>query len=182
MSATGFHPEPSAKAPWTRTTVLTAAYAGDEAAKAAPVRRARIKRWVIGYFLSLAFVSKITWIRRPRAYCLCVLRLSLLAQCPIRVRPKKPDVRISSPLHPPRADMTQTYCILVPSAGRRQAHVPAHASDAPAHPPRTSDEIESPGQGADRGLDSRPPFVPGTGSLLTALPMRCRQSFTCLHV
>src|SRR5262245_15333364 len=45
MSATGFHPEPSAKAPWTRTIVLTAAYAGHDAAKAAPVRRARIKRF-----------------------------------------------------------------------------------------------------------------------------------------
>src|SRR5215475_2973846 len=45
MSATGFHPEPSAKAPWTRTMVLTAAYAGDDAAKAAPVSRARIKRF-----------------------------------------------------------------------------------------------------------------------------------------
>src|SRR5262249_35185780 len=39
------HPEPSAKAPWTRTMVLTAAYAGDDAAKAALVRRARIKRF-----------------------------------------------------------------------------------------------------------------------------------------
>src|SRR5262249_33694721 len=47
MSATGFHPEPSAKAPWTRTTVLTAAYAGDDAARAAPVRRARIKRFMV---------------------------------------------------------------------------------------------------------------------------------------
>src|SRR5262249_12875098 len=47
MSATGFHPEPSAKAPWTRTMVLTAAYAGDDAAKAAPVRRARIKRFMV---------------------------------------------------------------------------------------------------------------------------------------
>src|SRR5262245_37055948 len=47
MSATGFHPEPSAKAPWTRTTVLTAAHAGDDAAKAAPVRRARIKRFMV---------------------------------------------------------------------------------------------------------------------------------------
>jgi hypothetical protein len=47
MSATGFHPEPSAKAPWTRTIVLTAAYAGDDAAKAAPVRRARIKRFMV---------------------------------------------------------------------------------------------------------------------------------------
>src|SRR6516162_6789403 len=47
MSATGFHPEPSAKAPWTRTMVLTAAYAGDDAAKAAPVRRARIKRFML---------------------------------------------------------------------------------------------------------------------------------------
>src|SRR5262249_12622056 len=47
MSATGFHPEPSANAPWTRTIVLTAAYAGDDAAKAAPVRRARIKRFML---------------------------------------------------------------------------------------------------------------------------------------
>src|SRR5262249_46511926 len=47
MSATGFHPEPSAKAPWTRTIVLTAAYAEDDAARAAPVRRARIKRLFI---------------------------------------------------------------------------------------------------------------------------------------
>src|SRR5262249_41942075 len=47
MSATGFHPEPSAKAPWTRTIVLTAAYAGDDAARAAPVRRARIKRFMV---------------------------------------------------------------------------------------------------------------------------------------
>src|SRR5262249_26504839 len=47
MSATGFHPEPSAKAPWTRTMVLTAAYAGDDAARAAPVRRARIKRFML---------------------------------------------------------------------------------------------------------------------------------------
>src|SRR6516165_9915242 len=47
MSATGFHPEPSAKAPWTRTIVLTAAYAGDDAAIAAPVRRARIKRFMV---------------------------------------------------------------------------------------------------------------------------------------
>src|SRR5262245_56542500 len=47
MSATGFHPEPSAKAPWTRTTVLTAAYAGDDAANAAPVRRARNKRFML---------------------------------------------------------------------------------------------------------------------------------------
>src|SRR5262249_60303013 len=78
--------------------------------------------------------------------------------------------------------MKQTYCILVPSAGRRQAHVPAHASDAPAHHPRTSDEIESPGQAADRGLNSRPPFVPGTDSFLTALPTPCRQSFTSLDV
>src|SRR5262249_33246634 len=45
MSATGFHPEPSAKAPWTRTTVLTAACAGHDTAKAAPVRRARLKRF-----------------------------------------------------------------------------------------------------------------------------------------
>src|SRR5262245_15543186 len=47
MSATGFHPEPSAKAPWTRTIVLTAAYAGDDAARAAPARRARIKRFMV---------------------------------------------------------------------------------------------------------------------------------------
>src|SRR6516225_6680754 len=47
MSATGFHPEPSAKAPWTRTMVLTVAYAGDDTAKAAPVRRARIKRFML---------------------------------------------------------------------------------------------------------------------------------------
>src|SRR5215471_3139487 len=47
MSATGFHPEPSAKAPWTRTIVLTAAYAGDDAARAAPVRRARIMRFMV---------------------------------------------------------------------------------------------------------------------------------------
>src|SRR5262249_52935855 len=47
MSATGFHPEPSAKAPWTRTMVLTAACPGDDAAKAAPVRRARIKRFML---------------------------------------------------------------------------------------------------------------------------------------
>src|ERR1700757_2724270 len=47
MSVTGFHPEPSAKAPWIRTTVLTAAYAGDDAARAAPVRRARIKRFMV---------------------------------------------------------------------------------------------------------------------------------------
>src|SRR5215831_10899201 len=47
MSATGFHPEPSAKAPWTKTMVLTAACAGDDAAKAAPVRRARIKRFML---------------------------------------------------------------------------------------------------------------------------------------
>jgi hypothetical protein len=47
MSATGFHPEPSAKAPWTRTIVLTAAYAGDDAAKAAPIRRARTKRFMV---------------------------------------------------------------------------------------------------------------------------------------
>src|SRR6516162_818241 len=47
MSATGFHPEPSAKAPWTRTMVLTAAYAGDDAARAAPVRRARIMRFMV---------------------------------------------------------------------------------------------------------------------------------------
>src|SRR6516164_491289 len=47
MSATAFHPEPSAKAPWTRTMVLTAAYAGDDTAKAAPVRRARIKRFML---------------------------------------------------------------------------------------------------------------------------------------
>jgi hypothetical protein len=37
----------SQKAPWTRTMVLTAAYAGDDAAKAAPVRRARIKRFMV---------------------------------------------------------------------------------------------------------------------------------------
>src|SRR5262249_42560435 len=53
MSATGFHPEPSAKAPWTRTIVLTAAYAGDDAAKAAPVRRARIKRFMVPLMLTL---------------------------------------------------------------------------------------------------------------------------------
>src|SRR6516165_1905265 len=47
MSATGFHPEPSAKAPWTRTIVLTTAYAGDDAARAAPVRRARIKLFMV---------------------------------------------------------------------------------------------------------------------------------------
>src|ERR1700745_960478 len=47
MSATGFHAEPSAKAPWTRTIVLTAAYAGDDAAKAALVRRARIKSFML---------------------------------------------------------------------------------------------------------------------------------------
>src|ERR1700722_16191978 len=47
MSATGFHPDPSAKAPWTRTMVLTAAYAGDKAAKATPGRRARIKRFMV---------------------------------------------------------------------------------------------------------------------------------------
>src|SRR5215472_4275483 len=47
MSATGFHPEPSAKAPWTRTMVLTAAYAGDDAAKAALITRARIKRYML---------------------------------------------------------------------------------------------------------------------------------------
>src|SRR5262249_34204850 len=41
----GLHVEPAAKAPWTRTIVLTAAYAGHDAAKAAPVRRARIKRF-----------------------------------------------------------------------------------------------------------------------------------------
>src|SRR5262249_54266971 len=67
MSATGFHPEPSAKAPWTRTIVLTAAYAGDDAAKAAPVRRARTKRFILQLRCSL---------RRP-----------------IKRRLKSPDVR-----------------------------------------------------------------------------------------
>src|SRR6516225_8363128 len=47
MSATGFHPEPSANAPWTRTIVLTAACAGDDAARAAPVRKARIMRFMV---------------------------------------------------------------------------------------------------------------------------------------
>src|SRR5215471_12958672 len=44
MSATGFHPDPSAKAPWTRTMVLTAACAGNDAARAAPAIRAKINR------------------------------------------------------------------------------------------------------------------------------------------
>src|SRR5262245_16010982 len=63
MSATGFHPEPSAKAPWTRTIVLTAAYAGDDAAKAAPVRRARIKRFMVQPPLMLATVSNVAGAR-----------------------------------------------------------------------------------------------------------------------
>src|SRR6516225_4097214 len=57
MSATGFHPEPSAKAPWTRTTVLTAAYAGDDAARAAPVKRARIKRFMVQLHVEIRVVS-----------------------------------------------------------------------------------------------------------------------------
>src|SRR5579872_1744532 len=43
MSATGLQPEPSAKAPWTSTTVLTAACVGADAARAAPEIRAKIK-------------------------------------------------------------------------------------------------------------------------------------------
>src|SRR5262249_14473719 len=71
MSATGFHPDPSAKAPWTRTMVLTAAYAGDDAARAAPVRRARIKRFMLQ-------LHDIAWPHCPfprgqdRADCDCV--------------------------------------------------------------------------------------------------------------
>src|SRR5215469_1671479 len=47
MSATGFHPDPSAKAPCTRTIVLTAAHAGDDAAIAAPARSARARRFAL---------------------------------------------------------------------------------------------------------------------------------------
>src|SRR6516225_7714195 len=50
MSATGFHPDPSAKAPWTRTMVLTAACAGKDAARAAPVIRAKINRFMLQVF------------------------------------------------------------------------------------------------------------------------------------
>jgi hypothetical protein len=39
MSATAFHPEPSAKAPWTRTIVLTPPWAGDDTAIATLIRR-----------------------------------------------------------------------------------------------------------------------------------------------
>src|SRR5262245_39754639 len=61
MSATGFHPEPSAKAPWTRTIVLTAAYAGNDAARAVPVRRARIKQFMVQHHKMLATVS-VVWL------------------------------------------------------------------------------------------------------------------------
>src|SRR5262249_30172242 len=57
MSATGFHPEPSANAPWTRTTVLTAAYAGDDAVRAAPVKRARIKHFMVQLHVVIRVVS-----------------------------------------------------------------------------------------------------------------------------
>src|SRR5215467_11199021 len=66
MSATGFHPEPSANAPWTRTIVLTAAYAGDDAAKAAPARRARIKRFMVKPDISNSRT------RRTRRIALCL--------------------------------------------------------------------------------------------------------------
>src|SRR5262245_57596727 len=70
MSATGFHPDPSAKAPWTRTMVLTAAYAGDDAARAAPVRRARIKRFICN---SMTLRGRIDLPKgQDRADCDCV--------------------------------------------------------------------------------------------------------------
>src|SRR5215468_3123618 len=47
MSATGFHPDPSANAPWTRTIVLTAACAGSGGARAAPAIRAKVKRFML---------------------------------------------------------------------------------------------------------------------------------------
>src|SRR5262245_20610351 len=47
MSAMDFHPDPSAKAPWTRTMVLTAACAGNDAARAAAAIRAKIKRIIL---------------------------------------------------------------------------------------------------------------------------------------
>src|SRR5262249_29612883 len=86
MSATGIHPEPSAKAPWTRTIVLTAAYAGDGTARAAPVRRAAaaaaartVRRLdsdgVIGSSLLAGFCAQQYVNRCPRTYCVCVLRL-----------------------------------------------------------------------------------------------------------
>src|SRR5215471_4170534 len=46
MSATGFHPEPSAKAPWTRTMVLTSAYAAVHGISAAPKISAATRRFI----------------------------------------------------------------------------------------------------------------------------------------
>src|ERR1700730_5369480 len=45
MSATGFQPEPSAKAPWTRTTFLTPPYATEANARTSAAVRATLFMW-----------------------------------------------------------------------------------------------------------------------------------------
>src|SRR5215468_612252 len=61
ISATGFHPEPSAKAPCTRTIVLTAAYAGDDASMTAAHRHGICNSEKRGAF----GMSKKNWDRVP---------------------------------------------------------------------------------------------------------------------
>src|SRR5215472_7736328 len=97
MSATGIHPEPSAKAPWTRTIVLTAAYAGHDAAKAAPVRSARLKRFsarmlrrlrtdTVMACCPLVGVGQQQYLEFVRARIVVVCCFwPLRAQCPMRV-------------------------------------------------------------------------------------------------
>src|SRR6516225_8723222 len=119
MSATGFHPEPSAKAPWTRTMVLTVAYAGDDTAKAAPVRRARIKRFMLQlhkivppHWFPRGTASRRLWLGELQqgftaggmdSGSLCTATL-LSCQCPLWVKSGHWCASMMSAL-PPKADI-----------------------------------------------------------------------------
>src|SRR5215813_13652957 len=79
MSATGFHPDPSANAPWTRTMVLTAACAGTDAARAAPAIRANIQCFMLqvsNIVTSIPMTSEARQILRPGP---CRLECTLMA-------------------------------------------------------------------------------------------------------
>src|SRR5215510_7416125 len=62
MSATAFHPEPSAKAPWTKTIVLTAPWAGDDTAIATLIRRLKSETFM---FISSRLSNSSLCVCRP---------------------------------------------------------------------------------------------------------------------
>jgi hypothetical protein len=61
MSATAFQPEPSAKAPWTRTTFRAAALAAEAAPNGTAVEASMVAAAIVLRTLDISIVSHCRW-------------------------------------------------------------------------------------------------------------------------